>query len=53
MKPLTSFDKALVPLVVMGALTALGALGVTGEMTVEQAVTLVATSALVWFKRNK
>lgn len=53
MKPLTTFDKALVPLAVLGGLAVLGVVGVTGDMTVEQALTLVSTSVLVWLKRNK
>ena len=53
MKPLTEFDKALVPLGVMAGLGVLGLIGITGEMTVEQALSLVVTAVLVYLKRNK
>lgn len=45
--------KAIVPLAVGGGLVVLGTVGITGEMTVKEALTLVATSILVWFTRNK
>ena len=45
--------KALVPLVVAGALTVLSQLSITPDMTVEQALTLVATSLGVWLVPNK
>lgn len=49
---LPQMKKALVPLAVGGALTVLGLIGITGEMTVKEAITLVVTSALVWLVRN-
>ena len=45
--------KALVPVVVGLILTGLSYLDVTGEMTIEQGLTLVVTSALVWLVPNK
>lgn len=45
--------KAIVPLFVMGVLALLGSVGVTRQMTVEEVATLVVTSLLVWFTRNK
>ena len=45
--------KALVPLVVTIVLGGLAYADITPEMTVEQAVTLVITSALVWLVPNK
>ena len=45
--------KAIVPLAVMGVLALLGSTGVTRQMTVEEALTLVVTSLLVWLTRNK
>lgn len=48
-----SSKKAIVPLVVGGILVALGAIGITGQMTVEEALTLAVTAALVWLVPNK
>jgi len=45
--------KAIVPLAVMGVLALLGSTGITRQMTVEEALTLVVTSLLVWLTRNK
>lgn len=45
--------KALVPVVVGGVLTVAGYVGITGEMSVKEAVTLCVTAVLVWFTRNK
>ena len=50
---LSVMRKALVPGAVLLVLTALGAVGITGDMTVEQAVTLLATAILVWLVPNK
>lgn len=46
-------QKAIVPLAVGGILSALAWVGVTAQMTVEQAVTLLVTGALVWLVPNK
>jgi hypothetical protein len=53
MKDLAQYSKAFVPMVVMGCLSLLALVGITGEMTVEDALTLAATSALVWLVPNK
>ena len=45
--------KAMVPLALAAALGALGYFGVTGSMTVEDAVTLIIASGLVWLVPNK
>ena len=45
--------KAIVPLVVAGALLLFAAVGVTGDMTVKEVLTLAVTSALVWLTRNR
>lgn len=45
--------KAIVPLFVLGVLALLGNVGITRQMTVEEVVTLVVTSVLVWLTRNK
>ena len=45
--------KAIVPLAVMGVLALLGSTGITRQTTVEEALTLVVTSLLVWLTRNK
>jgi len=45
--------KALVPVVVGGALSLLGYLGITGTMTVEEAITLALTAGLVWLVPNR
>ena len=45
--------KAIVPVVVMGVLGLFAAIGVDGAMTVEQAVTLLVTSVLVYWVPNK
>lgn len=47
------YAKALVPLGVSIILTGFAALGIGPEMTVEQAVTLLITSILVYFVPNK
>lgn len=45
--------KAIVVLVVGAVLAVLGTVGVTGEMTVKEAVTFGVTAFLVWLTRNK
>ena len=45
--------KALVPAVIAGVLFVLDQAGVSGNLTVEEAVTLGVTSVSVWFVRNK
>jgi len=47
------FAKALVPLIVSAILTILGGIGLTPEMTLEQAITLALTSIIVYFVPNK
>lgn len=49
---LPQIKKALVPLAVGGVLAVLGYVGVTGDMTVKEAVTLVVTAGLVWLTKN-
>lgn len=50
---LAQSQKAIVPLAVGGILTALAWVGVTAQMTVEQAVGLMVTSVFVWLVPNK
>lgn len=45
--------KAAVPVVVAGVLYVLSQLGVTGDMSVKEAVTLGVTAVAVWFARNR
>lgn len=45
--------KALVPIAVAGVLAVLGWVGISGDMTVKEAVTLAVTAISVWFVRNK
>lgn len=49
----TKFDKALVPVLVGIILWVLHQLGVTPDMTLEDTVTALVTSGLVWFVPNK
>lgn len=53
MEYLQTIRKALVPLAVGGVLTVLAYVGVTGEMTVKEALTLVVTAILTYLVRNK
>lgn len=48
----TTFDKALVPPVVMLVLAVLGQFGLTGEMALGDIVTLLVTGGLVWLVPN-
>lgn len=50
---LSPYRKAIVPVVVAVVLFVLNKVGVTGDMSVKEAVTLVATSGLVWLVPNK
>lgn len=45
--------KALVPVGVMAILSVLAVVGITEQMTVEDAVTLLVTSGFVWLIPNK
>lgn len=47
------YAKAIVPLVVSALLTVLGMMNITGDMTLEQALTLLITAVLVYFVPNK
>lgn len=47
------YNKAIVPLVVLGLIDILSRFGVTKDMTVEQVLTLVVTSGFVWLVPNK
>jgi ADP-heptose:LPS heptosyltransferase len=47
------YAKALVPLVVTAVITALGVFGLTPQMSLEEALTLIATAILVYFVPNK
>lgn len=47
------YNKALVPVVVAGALSVLARFDVLGDMTVEETLTLLATAGLVWLVPNK
>lgn len=49
---LPEMRKALVPYVVGLGLVALGYLGITEDMTVKEALTLLVTSGLVWVTKN-
>lgn len=53
----TSFDKAIAAFLAPVFMLLLVPFGITGEMTVEQAVvvgsTAIATAASVWLTRNK
>ena len=53
MEYLSQIRKAIVPLLVTGALAVLAMVGVTEDMTVGEAVTLLITSLLVWIVPNK
>jgi len=53
MEYLATIRKALVPIAVGGVLTVLGYVGVTGEMTVKEAVTLLVTGVLVYVTKNR
>lgn len=48
-----SYSKAIVPIAVLGVLTILATIGVTADMRVEDAVTLLLTAFLVWLVPNK
>lgn len=50
---LAEIRKALVPIVILAVLGGLAYLGITGDMTVEEAVTLLVTSFFVWLVPNK
>ena len=50
---LATSNKALVPVVVAGLLALLGGFGITGDMTVQDALTLLVTGVLVWLTPNK
>jgi len=50
---LPQIKKALVPVAVGGGLTVLGWVGVMGDMTVREALTLLVTGALTWAVRNR
>lgn len=50
---LQKYSKALVPLVVMVVLGLLAQTGATPDMTLQDFVTLVLTSGLVWLVPNK
>jgi len=50
---LAPYAKAVVPLIVSVLLTVTGAVGVTPEMTMEQALTLLVTTILVYIVPNK
>ena len=52
MEYLASIKKALVPVGVAGGLAVLGWVGVTGDMSVREAVTLLVTAGLSWFVLN-
>ena len=47
------YNKALVPLVVALVLTVFSTLGITGDMKLEEVVTLLVTSGFVWLIPNK
>lgn len=49
---LATIQKALVPIAVAGALTVFGFIGITGDMTVKEALTLAVTAFLVWLTKN-
>jgi len=53
MNYLPQMYKALVPLVVGFILTALSYTGVTGQMTIEEALTFIVISGLTWLIPNK
>lgn len=47
------YAKALIPLVVMVILVPLAAIGLRPEMSIEEALTLLVTSGLVWLVPNR
>lgn len=49
---LAPFNKAIVPLFVAGILALLAGVGVTPEMSVKEAVTMLVTAGLVWIVPN-
>lgn len=49
---LAPYNKALVPLAVAAVLAVLSQLGLTGDMTLKEAVTYIVTSGLVWLVPN-
>lgn len=53
MTNLQRYNKAYVPLIVMCVLSVVGLVGITPEMSVEQVITLIATSAGVYLIPNK
>lgn len=53
MHGILQYSKAFVPLIVMGILSLFAVVGVSGDMTVEDAVTLLVTAGLVWLVPNK
>ena len=53
MKKIAQYNKALVPVGVMLVMGLLALGGIKSDMTVEQAVTLLVTSGLVWLIPNK
>ena len=50
---LQTIAKALVPVVILAVTTALGAVGISPDMSVDTAVALLVTAGLVWLVPNK
>lgn len=50
---LAQYNKAIVPVAVLGLLKVLSNFGVLGDMTVKEALTLVVTAGFVWLVPNK
>lgn len=50
---ISPYSKAIVPLVVAGVLAVLAKAGLTGDMTLKDAITLIVTSGLVYLIPNK
>jgi len=53
MEYIASIRKALVPVVIGAVITALGYLGISEDITVGEAVTLLVTAAFVYLVPNK
>lgn len=50
---ITSFDKALVPVLVTLILGVAGWIGITGDMTVAHGIELLVTAGFVWLTPNR
>lgn len=49
----TSFDKALAPILLGGIVFLLSKVGITPEMSIQDAVSFAVSAGLVWLVKNK